>query len=368
MTNDIRELGFLDVPPPASARSIQPLLSAASAGALPDQYIVPAFRHWFDDQFRPIPENVNTLKDGAVMNRDQGQIDACVGFAFALQKSSHEGMPISPKDVWALTKELDSQRGYTKSGYGATAWSGADAIAAGVASEAIVPSSVAGKTREQYMEVSTASEVVADREKHKGKTPYFVGRDLIKRTLIDTGHPVATSCQWFEADNEIGRNGSAPFMTMPTGENRGGHMFGIIGWLRYGGVEGYVVPNSWSKAWGWNGMFLIPTENGVTGRLGNGYVHVDKDDNIAELLHRFDQKNVRLVGTPDLYRCELGVMRKWPNEIVWWSHGNLFGFDTFDITPDELAAIPAGPEMKIEDAPAKTRELVRQIRQSVGLQ
>lgn len=355
-----RGTGCVLTPEPLGAVNAEPVLGSSE---IPESFIVPAFRHWFDENFTPLPEKVGTLADGSELIIDQGMIDACVGFAFAVQKSSVEGKVISPRDTWAVTKALDAERGHPKEAYGATAWAGADALVSGVADNAVVDGTPAGMSRMSYMSVMADAAVRASRKANRGERAYFVGRDSIVRALWETRHPVPTSCIWYGRDNDIGRNGNPPTMTMPEGTNRGGHMFATIGKIIYGGKECLVVINSWSKAWGWHGMFLIPLESSFV-RLGNGYIHVDKDTaSLAELLARYDQKDLALAGTPDLYRCEHGVLKKYPNEIVWWSHGKAFGVNTLEISQSDFDVIPKGPDMEL----GYLKETIRQIRQSVGL-
>lgn len=354
-------LGLIDTPPPVHAVDVTPALGGAVD--LPENFIVPMFRHWFDAQWNPVPEKVNTLPSGESAERNQQWLDRCVGEGFALQKSSHEGVFISAKDTWAITKEIDEKSGHPKSAFGATAWSGAEAIKRGAASEKTIPSNVTGTRDENMDQAWVNDQVKQEREVFSGSTPYFVPRNEILKTLFVTTHPVTTSCQWHTRDNDIGRNGNSPMMTFPEGDNVGGHMFAIIGWIKFNGVRCRVVANSWGKNWGWHGMFLIPDD--VEGRLGNGYVHVDKkQETLMELLARYDGKNVKRLGKPDHYRCELGVLRKYPDEIVWWAHGNVFGWNVYDIPDDHFNVIPKGDPMKIEDG--KNRELVRQIRQFYG--
>lgn len=353
--------GLRLVPEPTRARSIGPLLALASDENLPEQYVVPMIRHWFDADFKPVPSKVWTLPDGSPLVVNQAWLDRCVGEAFALQKTSHEGEQISALDTWFLTKKIDEAQGYPLEAYGASAWAGAEAIAAGAASEKACPSPIAGKTRAKMLDGShITTAVLEDRKLHKGRTPYFVPRDMIRRTLIQTEHPVPTSCRWYSADNEIGRNGADPRMGPASGSDAGGHMFTIAGWMRWQGQTCLLVLNSWSKDWGWYGMFLIPLA-GAFNRLGNGYVHVDIEPSVAELLAKYDGKDVRL--GPDHYRCELGVIRKYPNELVWFTWLKKFGYDTFDITAAELAAIPRGSDMPL----GPYAEFIRQTLQHYGI-
>lgn len=357
--------GLIERPVPISVPRIAPLLGAMSDADLPESYIVPAYRHLFTEDFKPIPGKFGTLRDGSRQMRDQKQIDSCTAMGQSVVKDGIEGKAISPRDGWAITKEIDAEWGYPKTAYGATAAAAAEAYVRGVASEMLVPSDPGGMNRDQYMDQSYVTpEILEDRKRNAGKSAYIVYRDEFRRTIFKTGQAIATYCQWYSGDNGIGRGGRDARMGMPEGDNVGGHQFGCIGWIK----GDAVMMNSWGALWGWFGLFLVPTGTAVFGRLGAGYVHVDKDvAKLADLLAKFDGHNVQIHDRPEIYRCELGVLRKYPDEICFWAHGNLFNHDVMAISQEELDAIPKGAGMSIKDAPFRGQELVRQIRQSVGL-
>lgn len=356
--------GLVERPIPPHIRPITPLLGSVEDSALPQSYIVPAYRHWFDENFIPIPGKFGTLASGEAQMRNQGSIDSCTAMGESVVKDAVEGIATSPRDGWARTKEIDEEWGYPRKAYGASGAAAAEAYVRGVASERLVPSSPGGMTRDQYMDQSYVTpEIVADRARNAGKAAFTVTRDEFRRTIWRTGQPIATYCQWYEGDNGIGRNGRDGRMRMPEGRNLDGHMFGCIGWIN-GDV---VMANSYGSLWGWFGMFLVPYGETVFARLGYGFVHVDKETaSLAELLARFDGRNVQVPGRPEIYRCELGVLRRFPDEICFWAHGHLFEHDVTAIADAEFDAIPKGVAMRIQDAPFRGQELVRQIRQSLG--
>lgn len=352
---------------------------------LPADYIVPAYRHWFDGEYRPIRDNVNTLKggiplelkrDGSPGDRNQAHIPKCTDMGFSLQKASVEGRPVSSRDGWRRTKQLDLERyGRPLDSYGASGWSAADAYVEGMADEDLVPSEVlSGETSIQHQQVEDSKQIRESRKMNRGKKAYIVYRPDFARALFETEHPIVTHCSWFTRDNAIGWNGNSPFMTMPEGSDAGGHMFGCIGWFspetvkRVTGItitakRAYIMPNSWSRFWGWSGMFLV-TDDAVFQRIGGeAWIHVDADTaTLAELLARYNDRDLAVTGTPDLYRCELGVLRKYPNEVVWWSHGKAFGFGTYDMPIEDFEKITKGPDMQL----GYLAETIRQSRQSVG--
>lgn len=333
--------------------SVEAILGADQE--LPEQYIVDYYRGWFDDDFNVIPEKVGPV-------RNQGAIDSCVGQASAVQKSAHEGDEMSARDSWRQAKRAD---GYPLSAYGTTLVAGQDSLVKGIATEKTVHEDHTGG-RSKYMSVDDVNEQVREeREEHAGKSFYFVGRDRFKQTIFQTKQPIVTGCRWTRNDNNIGRNGADPRMKTPVSDQVGGHAFACIGWIVYEGQECLVMVNSWSRNWGWHGMFLVPT-NQVTMRLYMGYVHVDLPQDLGKLLQQYNGKDVSVPGKPEIYRIQNGKKHHYEDEIVWWSFGNLFHYKIYDITEENLNIIPDGGKMDIEDAPFETRELVRQIRGFYG--
>lgn len=345
-------LGLVATPPSGGTPSVELILGVP--GALPEQFVVPAFRGWFDTSFQVIPGNVAVT--------DQGPIPSCVGHATAHQKSAQERVRISPRDIYRQAKRLDGTNDPTS--YGTSFAAAQDVLTKnGAAEEKLVPD-LPNVPLADYVSLTDVSEVVTwNRGEHKGKSSFFVQRTLLRQTLLQTEQPIVTGCQWYAQDNGIGTDG---IMRLPAGTVIAGHAFACIGWVIRPGVgECLVMVNSFGKGWGHHGLFFVPTAD-VLNRLYEGYVAVDIGITLAELLRRYDGKNVMVPGTPDIYRCELGVLRKWPDEITWWAFGNLFGFDVYEIPSAEFDAIPKGIPMDIKDAPFRTRELVRQIRQHFG--
>jgi len=123
--------------------------------------------------------------------------------------------------------------------------------------------------------------------------------------------------------------------------------------------------NSFGPNWGDNGLFYVPVKD-VINRLTSGRIAVDRTNELSSLLAKYNEKNLQVTGSPDIYRCELGVLRKYPDEITWWAFGNLFGIETYDISFVDFEHIPRGKNMDINNAPFRTKELVRQIRQHYG--
>lgn len=353
MPEELPQLGCVLAPEPFDVPSIEPLLGA---GELPDQYMVPSWRECFDENFNPIPDKIRPR----ILN--QGAIDSCVGHGTAVQKSAQEGVAISPRDIWRVGKSID---GYPLSNFGTTLWACQDALIKTGAAEAALVAGEPAMGRDAYLAMEDITpEVHASREKHKSKSAYYVPRSAIRQTLLTYGFPLVTSSAWYAQDSAIGADG---IMRPPSSPNWTGHAYACVGWVRRlvdgSSKQCLVMVNSFGPAWGAAGLFLIPLD-GTENRLNNAYVAIDIEPSLAQVLANFNGRNVRRGA--DHWKIEGGRRRKYPDELVWWAHGNLFGYDVFEISAEELEVVPLGANMTIEEAPWKNRELIRQIRQHGG--
>lgn len=328
--------------------------AALGAGPLPSQYIVPGYRGYFDENFQEIGPKIEP-------DINDQQVDDCVGQGCHVLLTAQEGAVSSARDNWRLAKRLD---GYPLEGFGTTIWAGLDAyVLSGVAEERLVPSNKP-MTRTQYLGLGDVTEEIKEnRAKHKGKQPYYVARNRAMETIYLTKMPMVTSTMWYAQDNQIGADG---LMRMPTSNSGMGHCVACIGWvLRMvdGALETVLVMvNSFGPKWGRFGLFYVPVRTTLP-RFGNFYTVLDEDTDPIALRAKYEGKNVIVAGRPEHWKIEGGFRRQYPNEIVWWSHGNQFGVDTFQVVPDELEAFELGPDMTL----GPWAELIRQIRGHYGI-
>lgn len=343
--------GCLIEPPPPHLQAVEAILGAA--GDVPDEFIVPFFRPLFDATFK--------RAGSALRIKNQRGIPSCVGESLSYQKAADEGVEMSGRDNYRLAKRKDGTGDPTS--WGTSIWAGLDAqVDWGIAEEAVVPD-ISDRPIAEYVSLADVTPAVeANRAKHKSKRGYFVPRTEIVATLWQTQRPVVTSCVWYTNDNAIGPSG---VMGMPSGTSVGGHAFCVVGVVRRGGVRCLAVLNSWSEAWGDKGVFYIPLD-GVLNRLGNGYVSVDMEASLADVLAKFAGKIVKVKGDPRLWSIEGGKRRHFENEAAWWAHGKLFvGTEVFDIGAAELEVIPEGE--KLTWANAKDAHLKELVREAAGL-
>jgi len=83
----------------------------------------------------------------------------------------------------------------------------------------------------------------------------------------------------------------------------------------------------------------------------NGYIGLDMDRALAELLNEYNEKAVKAPGNPTCFLIKNGKKCELKNEGVAWSHGTLL-FDpdfVFEIKKEELDLIPLGPRVKFKD-------------------
>ncbi len=332
---------------------IKPMLGATP---LPANYIDPAFRHLFDDNFKPIPE----LAKAFVKN--QGQRPSCVGQSTSYQKGAEEGVAMSGQDIYRQAKAND---GTDPLSYGTSLQDGQDAVVAGVCEYSLAPE-VAAMSLADYVDMTkVTSEQAANRASHKGLRNFAIDRNQFQQTLIQFGVPIVTSLTWYQSDNNITSSG---IMSPPTGQSVGGHAVCLIGWITIAGVVHLVFVNSWSSAWGDNGFFYVPLT--LLTRFSEGLVAVDVTDLVA-LLAKYNDKCIKTASSPAVYHVQNGVKCQFPDEICFWAFGNLFTSSdpsnmVYTVTDAEAATIPNGPLMDINNAPAQTRELVREVRAYYG--
>jgi hypothetical protein len=342
-----RALGC-NIRPDIETPSIEPHLAAG--GELPENYIVPAWRDCFDADFNPIPEKIRQRI------LDQGQQPSCVGHGTSVQKSAQEGVLISPRDIFALCKKYDGE----PNGWGTTLVAAQDALVNDGAAEDALVDRNPNVPQEVYRKDTYATPAIKEnRAKHKGRRPFRVPRTMLRATLRQFEIPVVTSTFWYQQDNAMPKDG---IMRLPETNGIAGHCIAGIGWLKRGDV--YV--NHFGSEWGFNGLFFVP-QDGTQNRFNDGYVTLDMPEDVAAIVARYEGKNVRVTGKPEHYRIEGGKSRHYADAFAWFSFGNLFGIDVFEISPDEMEVLPVGPAITIDEAPFEGRELVRQVRQTLGL-
>jgi len=353
--------GCLLAPAPLYIASVESLLGDV---ALPDNFIVPYYRKYFVD------ENGNYLDPSdprwgfGFPIKNQRAIPSCVGESTSYAKAADEGQEMSGRDAYRLAKRKDGSTDPTS--WGTTIWAAIDAqIDTGIASTISVPDT-SDESVAAYVSLDDVDTVVEnDRAGNKALRGYIVDRALLLQTIFQTEKPVVTSTMWWDGDHDLKPGGLLP---APAGNQQGGHAVCWIGFITVGGRKLAVVPNSWSAAWGnLRGFFLVDVADAnVMNRFGTGYVSVDIAADLADVLTKYDKKNVQVAGDARIYHIEGGKAHHFANEIVFWAFGFLFGQDVVSISADELAAVPIGDDMDITKAPARTTELVRQIRQFYG--
>lgn len=317
---------------------------------LPESYIVPFYRDLFDEDFKPIPSKVREWI------RNQYGRPSCVGEATAYQKTAQEGVRMASRDVYALSKTLDGSGDPLS--FGTTLNAGQDALVLGVATEASIPQAAADVPLADYVRRLDDPAAEKERGEHKGGSYFRVERPQFRRTLFTTKTPIVSSYMYYTGDRAMASNGGV--MGFASGQPVDGHAQTVIGWRK----KRDIFFQSWGPDWGDNGVMHVPEE--VRVRFGTGRVAVDLPKDLAKLLAKYDGRNIKKAGDPSVFRCELGVLRQYPDEPTYWAFGQTFELDLLEIPAEELDLIPRGIDMAIKDAPYKNRALVREIRQHEG--
>ncbi len=346
-------------PPSPSMAPLGAVLGLDAAG-VPDQFIVPYYRDLFDADFK----RIKTPVAGKPI-KNQRAIPSCVGESTSYQKAASEGVEMSGRDAYRGAKTKENPIDLLSWGTGF--WQALDfQVESGIATVKIVPDASERPLAEYVSMDDVTPAVVADRAEHKTKRAYYVDRTEIEATLWTTKLPVVTSCRWFSGDNQMPN----AIMLGPSGTDVGGHAFCIIGIVRrivvgLGNVRCFAVLNSWSEYWGDEGVFYIPLTSAGFNRLGNGYVSVDIDSDLADVLAKYDGKIVKVQDDPRIWKITGGKKRHIPNERVFFPLGYLFG-DEQDITAGALALMPEGDPITTAEADPRMTERFRQIAQFYG--
>jgi len=343
---DVQNLGCILEPGQTDLPSIESLLGAAP---LPQSFIVPAWRECFDENFNFIPEKIHPRI------RNQSPQDSCVGHGMAVSKSAQEGVEVSERDIFTGAKKRDGD----PRGFGTTISAAQKAlIEEGVAERSLVDPNP-NVPPEYYRDRASYStpEVIENRKLHKGLSPHYVPRELMRQTIFQFQIPLVTSCMWYEQDMDM----PSGIMEMPHSNPIFGHCFAYIGWIK----SNEIMPNSFGIEFGKDGLFLVP-QNGVINRLNGAQITIDMPVDLVAILKKYNGLDVRVPGEAGHYRIEKGQKRQYPDEITWWAHGRLFGINVYDIAKNDFDAIPEGPKVSIDEAPFATRELTRQVRQFYG--
>lgn len=353
-----RFLGCRIAPPGPSEKSIEPHLRLGAA--LPENFLVTAWK----GAYSPSWQRISAFVRARIL--DQGPQDSCVGHGTGVLEGAKEGVKMSPRDIFRLAKSVDGD----PNGWGTTIAAAMQAVAQfGAAEDALINDDPV-VTKEQYRsQQDVTPQVLQNRSRHRGRQPFFGPRARIREMLLQYDLPVVTSCMWHVQDNRMPDTG---IMRPASSEAVGGHCFACVGWLTRNGVPHLIMVNSFGPDWGADGLFFVPLD-GTEQRLGNGYMALDIMPTTAEVVALYEGRDVKVIGTPDLYRVTGGKKRKYPNERMWWMAANAFGQDTFDISATDLAALPDGGEMTPADVPPtvtvtreKMAEIIRQIAQHYG--
>lgn len=320
--------------------------------ALPSQYVVPHYRHWFDSNFNVLPDVVRQEI------KCQWSRGSCVSQAYARQKEAQEKVSISARYNHSYCKLGD---GYPHEGtYLRT--SQKVGVDYGAAEEKLYPEPGPEMSYAEYTDVTLIPENVEENAKgHKAQSYFSVrGWNEFMQMMFQHDSPIQTGCQWYKNDNAIDDCGIFP---QAGGSLIGGHSFDIIGWKLIGNKTYLIMVNSWGNIWADNGLAYISQE--VFPRLYDGWMTVDIKLDIAILLQKYNGKNVKVEGNPDIYFISNGSKHSWVDEMVWWSNGNYFAGGFLIIPKEELDIIPLGEPMtfnwKNNWAPAQIKELLNLI-------
>lgn len=299
---------------------------------LPDQYIVPFYRHWFDKDFKPIPTEI------AKGIKQQWGRGSCVSQTASGQKAAQENKKLSARFHHAYCKKIDGLPGegtYLRTGQQVD-------VDYGISEEDKYPEPGPEMSYQEYINVDLIpADVRKNAEGHKSQSYWSVTRDFsaYMQALYQMETPIMSGSPWYESDNK-----TKGLWQAPSGRNVGGHAFQVIGWVRRNNQQVLVVPNSWGPYWGENGLFYIPQD--LMNRLYQAWMTVDVPSDVAKIIAKYAGKNIKAEDKPDIFYVSEGEKHKYPDELVWWSNGNMFAGGFVIATQEEINLIPAGKDVE----------------------
>jgi hypothetical protein len=211
----------------------------------------------------------------------------------------------------------------------------------------------------EYIDVNLIpTNVETNATTHKAQSYFSVrGWNEFMQTMFQYDTPIQTGCQWYSGDNLTGDDGIFPNQN---GILSGGHSFVVIGWKLINGKQYLIMVNSWGNIWADNGLAYISQD--IFSRLYDGWMTVDIPTDVVKILQKYDKKNVKIDGQPDIYYIYLGKKHLYADELAWWSNGNIFAGGYLIISPEELNIIPRGESInfnwKYNWTPIQIKELM----------
>ena len=120
---------------------------------------------------------------------------------------------------------------------------------------------------------------------------------------------------WRSVYNQGGGFSSPWLIANDTVYNKGyaveGHAMLIIGYdINYQGHKVFIIQNSWGKTWGDGGKLYIDMDCLMNEFKNFGAVtNLDSDSVTGAFLNKYNCKNVKVVGKPDIFYIQSGTKR-----------------------------------------------------------
>lgn len=322
-----KRYGLGAIPDPVDERDF-PISAILIEEILPENFVIPAFRHWFTEDYEPIREIIEAE------GKNQGQLPTCVSQACSFQKGAQEGKELSARFHHTYCKALD---GY--SGQGTYIRGGQKILVDyGDCEEKIYPERN-DISYSNYIDINLLSaQMKENANKYRSKSYFNVRPEEMVQTLYQTKSVIVTGSDWYEGDNKC-----RGVWEEAEGRKVGGHAFSLIGYKTFDGVKALIAVNSWGTNWGDNGIFYIFPP--LFSRLYLGWVTVDITRTLAEVLIKYSNRVVKAEKKADVYLIQGGYKRVFLDEFSLWSNGYKFAGDITLIDPDDLLLIPESVDM-----------------------
>jgi hypothetical protein len=272
--------------------------------------------------------------------KNQLPFNTCCFASAVSQKEVSEGVELSVKSVVAFAK---SKGRLQADGYSTLRNAQQCLIDFGVAESSVLDDS-RGDFTSYASFLNLTKEVRESAALHKASKFFSVTTRDAWFKALDEDNAIQTWMTWRTAYNMSG--GLKPPYVLPIGKGAavGGHAFKCVGYDLKKGLMKFQ--NSFGKAYGDEGYFYIRISDWFNIIKSVGYVSIDADN--SQVIASYNGKSVKAENDPKIYRIENGKKRLFPNEQVFYSHGERFGTDKtwVLISGSLLRSIPEGANMK----------------------
>lgn len=193
--------------------------------------------------------------------------------------------------------------------------------------------------------------VIASAALHKDKTYFSVTTKEEIFKALDDGNKIQVGTDWYSKYN-MGGGLTAPWvLPWKRGVNVGGHSWALKGYDMQ--KQLLKCQQSFGIEWGDSGCFYIRFQDWFASGCV-GYVAVDMDQQTQmSLMASYEGKQIKSANSPNIYFVQVGLKRKFPDEITFYGFGDKFNPQgTFQLVSQSVVDMfPESSPMTIQESP-----------------